>query len=209
MSKKVILITVIIGLLVLFNNLGKKNIMLDVNKDGKVDSRIYYRFDYKIIEKIDTDFDGKFNKFIYWGKNDSLEKIITISIGGKNTYYFLKGEVVVINGDKYIKQLIDDKKTYSKKRAFSGLANKTIYYSKNRGLIRLESVSKTRNMVIGVAEFEDNSLIRKSIDNNQDGAMDEFEYYKFGKLQRTERDTNFDGKIDEIRTNFDGAFFQR
>ena len=43
-----------------------------------------------------------------------------------------------------------------------------------------------------------NSILKLELDTNKDGIMDIFQYYINGKIERIERDKNFDKKIDSV-----------
>lgn len=46
--------------------------------------------------------------------------------------------------------------------------------------------------------YEFGQIARTETDTNFDGKPDQWQYYENGRIIRTEADTNFDGKVDEI-----------
>jgi len=176
---------------------------IDFDRDGTIDTWRFYRHGTKFKEIIDRYSEGSGRMFLYWNEDGSLSKMVSIyrdskGVPRKGTSRFKKGEPVLYNGETLLKQSMDldrarEKNPQSKYGA--------VVYVKDRSIRILEHDS----LGVGVSSrvfFDEGRVARVESYTRSygkpNGTVDEITYYKDGRPVRHEKDTDGDGKMDQI-----------
>ncbi len=143
------------------------------------------------VDEIDDDNDGKIDLKIFWKKDGTLEKIFLVNppldSKAKDKRLYSEAETVIIDGKKLNKQkdlstLLPEESTYM--------------YTEPFNLVFEDIQGKFNNIQI---HWRNNKLHKIIADKNKDGVFDIWAYYDNGTLLRIEKDTDFDGIVDEVR----------
>lgn len=182
---------------------------LDMEHDGVTDTWQFYVRGKKVKEIIDYNHvipRGKHRVILFWDPEGQLEKEISIEkeAGGrirKGTFYYKKGNWVLgNNGERLLKQSLDVAKTYRKSSDLSDFIQNV--YVKDRSILLMEDNAYMGKELTHKIFFENNRMSRTELDNrpfnHPDGKADEITYYKDGRSVRHEKDTDGDGKMDQI-----------
>lgn len=169
---------------------------------------IFYCFIYSkfVIDKYVYNLDNgiRVDGALFWDKNDDTLYKKVVFLSGKNIKkqiditYYTKGGKVNINGDNYIRQRINFKrsKINAPKSHLKGIHN---IYSRDRKIYYTDT-DKNNDGVIDRKSYIDNLLDYKIVlDVDYDGTFDTWEYYKNGRVYKTQKDTDGDGIPDETK----------
>jgi len=141
------------------------------------------------VENIDENNDGKTDMRIFWNKNGIINKIIFLSPEDS------KPDVRVLSEPQ---EVIIDNKKLNKQVSINRVTNQVSnVYTEPFTLVFIE-ISTLRNEKVKIY-YKNNLSHRIEIDSNNDGKIDTWGYFEKGLLVRTEKDTNFDGLVDEIK----------
>ena len=142
-------IVLVIGLGVLLSGCAHEAVeSVDSNGDGKPDVWIHKRNNTIVMTEIDRNYNGKINKWYYWGNDGELIKDAILMNSKKDTAYYRNSTRVLLDGKPAWKNELDFDKTYQDKDIHK-LMSKIYLYTRNNELLVSES------------------------DKNQDGTIDE------------------------------------
>lgn len=173
---------------------------VDFDRDGTVDTWRFYRHGAKFKEIIERYPESSGKMLLYWNEDGSLSKMVSIyqdskGVQRKGISRYKKGEPVLCNGETMLKQSMDTDQIREKNPQSKYGAN---VYVKDRSLRILEHNSLGMGVTSRVF-FDEGHMSRvESYSNQYDGKINEINYYKYGKPVRHEKDTDGDGKMDQI-----------
>lgn len=141
------------------------------------------------VEKIDDDNDGKTDMQIYWNKNGTINKIILFrpERSRPDIRVLPEPQEVMVNNEKLNKQV-------SINRFTNQISN---IYTKPFALVLIE-IFPLKGGIIRIY-YKNNLFYKTETDSNNDGKIDIWMHFEKGSLVRTEKDTDFDGIVDEIK----------
>lgn len=141
------------------------------------------------VDKIDSDNNGKTDMLIYWNKNGSISKLVLL--GPENS----RPDVRIPSEPQ---EVTVDNERLNKQESINRFTNqKSNIYTKPFALVLVE-IHSLKGELIRIY-YKNNLTSKVEIDSNKDNKIDIWGHYEKGSLTRTEKDTNFDGIVDQTK----------